>query len=293
MRIIQNLDEMTEMARGWLSGGSVGFVPTRGYLHAGHLSLIREARRVCEYCVVSVVLSPLQFTSLDEYTHYPRDKEHDMQLLENEQVDVVFAPEAGELFPPGYATFVHPDGPVAKRLEGALHPASLRGYATIMTKLFSLVRPDRAYFGQKNAQHVALVQQLVRDLNIDVKLEVLPTVRDADGLAFGSRTHQLSPDERQALGLLYPALLAAKALIEQGERRVASVEKAMADHIATSPLLHLEYATACDPITFAQSHETGKRLSPAISDLLLVISARIGKLRFTDNILLRDGRWLI
>lgn len=293
MRIIQNLDEMTETARGWLSGGSVGFVPTRGYLHAGHLALIREARRSCEYCVVSIVLSPLQFASPDEFSHYPRDRKHDIQLLEQEQVDVVFAPEAGELFPPGFATFVRPGGPVAERLEGAIDGASLQGYATIMTKLFSLVRPDRAYFGQKNAQHVALAQQLVRDLNIDVKIAVLPTVREADGLAFGSRTHQLTPDERQALGLLYPALLTAKALIEQGERRLARIEKVMADYIGTSPLLHLEYAAACDPVTFEQAHEAGKTLPAALSDLLLVVSASIGKLRFTDNVLLRDGRWLI
>jgi len=293
MRIIQNLDEMTETARGWLSGGSVGFVLTRGYLHAGHLSLIREARRASEYCVVSIVLSPLQFASLDEFMLYPRDMEHDIQLLANERVDIVFAPKVGDLFPPEFATFVHPGGPVIERLEGAYHAASLRGYATIMTKLFSLIRPDLAYFGRKSVQHVALVRQLVRDLNIDVKLEILPTVREADGLAYSSHTHQLSADERQAVSLIYPALLAAKTLIDQGERRLALIEKAMTNHVMLSPTLRLEYAVACDPITFVPSSEKGETLPASLSDLLLVLAASVGKRRFTDTICMRNGRWLL
>jgi pantoate--beta-alanine ligase len=165
----------------------------------------------------------------------------------------------------------------------------LQGYATIMTKLFELVRPDVAYFGQKNFQHFALMQQIVRDLNIDIKLQMLTTVRGADGLAYGSRILLLSPAERQAATLLYPALLAAKALVEQGERRTAVLEKAMADQVAASPLLTLEYAAACDPDTF-ESRDT---LPDALTNLLLVISASVGKMRFTDNVLLRDGRWLV
>jgi pantoate--beta-alanine ligase len=289
-RIIHDLDEMTETARGWLSGGSVGFVPIRGYLHAGHLSLIREARRACEYCIVSIVLSPFQFASPEEFAQYQQDSVRAFQFLQNERVDVVFEPEAGKLFPPGFATFVHPGGPLAVRLEGATRVASLRGYATIMTKLFSLIRPDLAYFGQKHAQHVALVQQLVRDLNIDVKLEILPIVREADGLAYGSHTHQLSADERKAAALIYPALLAAKTLIEQGERRKAIIEQAMASQVAASPLLKLEYATACDPVTLASP---GRRLPAQLTNLLLVISASIRNMRFTDNILLRDGIWRV
>jgi pantoate--beta-alanine ligase len=292
-RIVHHLDEMTEIARGWLAGGSVGLVPTRGYLHAGHLSLVREARRTSEFCVVSIVLSPNLFASPDEFARYPRDRERDIQLLEQEHVDVVFMPEAGDLFPPNFATFVHITGSVAERLEGERHIASLWGYATLMTKLFSLIRPDRAYLGQKNAQHFALVQKLVHDLNIDVKLEVLPTVREADGLAYGSRTHQLTSDERKAVALLYPALLAAQALIEQGERHVDVIEKAMADLVATSPLLRLEYAVACDPTTFVLYNEPGKELPAALTDLLLVITASVRDMRFTDNILLRDGHWLV
>jgi pantoate--beta-alanine ligase len=293
MRRIQHLDEMTQIARGWLAGGSVGFVPTRGYIHSGHLSLVRAARRASELCVVSIVLSPFQFASPDEFSQYPRERARDVRLLEQEQVDAVFVPEAEDLFPPDFATFVHLNGPVAERLEGARHIASLWGYATLMTKLFSLIRPDRAYFGQKNAQHFALVQKLVRDLSIDVKLEVLPTVREADGLAYGSRTHQLTPDERKAIGLLYPALLAAQVLIQQGERRVGIIEKAMADLAATAPLLHLDYAVACDPTTFVPSSEAGESLPAALTDLLLIITVTVRHVRFTDNILLRNGHWLL
>ncbi len=293
MRIIQSLDEMTETARGWLAGGSVSFVPTRGYLHAGNLALIREARRACECCLVGIVLSPLQFASPDEFARYPRDLEHDIRLLESEQVDVVFTPDSADLFPSSFATFVRPTGPIAERLEGAYHAGSLQGYATIMTKLFDLVRPDLAYFGQKNFQHFALVQQIVRDLNIDIKLQVLATVREAGGLAYGSRTPLLAPAERQAITLLYPSLLAAKALIEQGERRMAVIEKAMADRVAASPLLTLEYAAACDPDTFEQPGGAIRKLPDALTNLLLVITASVGKMRFTDNILLRDGRWLV
>ncbi len=293
MRIIQSLDEMTETARGWLAGGSVSFVPTRGYLHAGNLALIREARRVSEYCLVGIVLSPLQFASPDEFARYPRDLGRDFLLLKSEQVDVVFTPDSAELFPPGFATFVRPTGPVAERLEGAYNSGSLHGYATIMTKLFELVRPDVAYFGQKNFQHFALLQQIVRDLNIDIKLQMLTTVRDADGLAYGSRLPLLAPAERQAITLLYPSLLAAKALVEQGERRMAIIEKAMADQVAASPLLTLEYATVCDPDTFESPGGTSGMLPDVLTNLLLVITASVGKMRFTDNVLLRDGRWLV
>jgi pantoate--beta-alanine ligase len=239
------------------------------------------------------VLSPLQFASAEEFARYPRDLEHDIRLLESEQADVLFTPEAGNLFPADFATIVQPSGPVAERLEGEYHAASLRGYATLMTKLFSLVRPDIAYFGQKNAQHFALIRQVVRDLNIDIKLQVLPTIREADGLAYGSRTHLVSTAERQALALLYPALLAAKVLLGQGERRRAVIEKAMADYVTASPILHLEYASACDPITFEQAGETRGALPDNLTDLLLVITASVDQMRFTDNILLREGHWMI
>jgi len=292
MRIIHGLDEITETSRGWLAGGPVGFIPTSGALHAGHASLIQAARQECEYSIVSIFVNPLQFGQDEDPALYPHDLARDLAFLDSEQVDVVFLPRVEDMYPPNFSTYVTPSGPVAERLEGAFRPERLRGYATIITKLFQLVRPDVAYFGQKNAQHVALVQQLVRDLNIDVKVQVLPTVRDTDGLALGgaytgSPDHLLSPPERQAAARLYQALLAGKALIEGGERRLAFIEQAMTG-VTTG--IQVEYVTACDPSTFEHPGDT---LPANPTNLLLVIAARVGALRLTDNILLRDGRWQI
>jgi pantoate--beta-alanine ligase len=290
MRIIQSLDEMTETARGWLIGGTVGYVPTMGYLHAGHLALLREARRASEVCIASIVTGPLPFASPNDSRLLPYDKDRDLQMLAGERVDVAFIPRVADLFPPHFQTLVYPDGPITKRLEGAVRPDFFRGYATLMAKLFSLVRPDVVYLGQKNAQLVALVQQLVRDLNIDVKVQVLPTVREADNLAASSRTQSLTPAERQAASLLYAALLAGKALIDQGERRLSVIEAAMMKTMAASPLVLPEYATACHPETFA---DPGSSLPAALTDQLLVLAARVGHLRLTDNLLMRDGQWLM
>lgn len=290
MRIIQSLDEMMETARGWLLGGPVGYVPTMGYLHAGHAALLQEARRTCEVSIASIVTNPLPFASPNDSRLVPYDRDSDLQLLSREQVDVVFMPAAAKLFPSNFQTYVYPSGPLMRRLEGSVRPEFFRGYATLMAKLFALVRPDIVYLGQKNAQLVALVQQLVRDLNIDVKVQVLPTVREADNLPASSRTQSLTPAERQAATLLYAALLAGKALIDQGERRLAILEEAMTKTMAASPLVFPEYATACHPETFA---DPGGNLPDALTDLLLVVAARVGNLRLTDNLRMREGQWLL
>jgi pantoate--beta-alanine ligase len=289
MRIIHDLEEMTETARGWLSSGIIGFIPTAGYLHAGHASLIQAARQECEYSVVSIFVNPLEFDQDEAPILYPNDLTGDIQFLDKEQVDVVFIPRFEEMYPPDFATYVVVFGPVAERLEAAFRPEHVRGYATNIVKLLQLVRPDVAYFGQNNAQHVALIRRLVRDLSIDVKLQVLPTVRDTDGLALSIRNQALSPEERQAAPLLYQALLAGKALIEQGERSLALIEKTMVDVITASPFIKLDYATACDPQSFEQP---GDILPETLTNLLLVVAAHLGTTRLNDNLLLRDGHWL-
>jgi pantoate--beta-alanine ligase len=289
MRIIHDLDEMTETARGWLAGGVVGFVPTVGYLDAGHATLIQAARQECEYSIVSIFVDSLEYSQSEEPVLYPRDLTADVQFLDREQIDVVFIPRVEEMYPPHFSTYVMPYGPVAERLEGAFRPEHMRGYATNIVKLLQLVRPDIAYFGQNDAQHVALVRQLVRDLSIDVKVRVLPTVRDRDGLALSSHNHALTAEELQAAPLLYQALLAGKALLEQGERRLALIEKAMAEVMTASALIKLDYATACDPQTFEQPADT---LPGALTDLLLVVAAHIGTTRLNDNLLLHNGHWL-
>lgn len=294
MRIIHDLDEITETARGWLAGGLVGFIPTMGDLHAGHTALIRAARQECEYSIVSIFVNPLQFGQDEDPALYPHDLAHDLAFLGAEQVDVAFLPRVEDMYPPNFSTYVVPSGPVAERLEGALRPAHMRGYATNITKLLQLVRPDVAYFGQKNAHHVALIHQLVRDLNIDVKVQVLPTARDTDGLPLGgpsgSCNHLLSPTERRAATLLYQALLAGRASIEQGERHTVLIEQAMTGVTSVTPDIKVEYATACDAYTLEHPGDT---LPDNPHNLLLVIAARVGPLRLTDNILLRDGHWQI
>jgi pantoate--beta-alanine ligase len=293
MRIIHDLDEMTETARGWLAGGSVGFVPTMGHIHAGHVALIQSSLQECELSVVSILDMPLHVDSDESHSqaHVPHDLAKDLQLLDKEQVDVVFIPRPEDFFPVDFSTHIIPSGPVAERLEGAATPANMRGFATAMMKLFQLVRPDVVFLGQKKAQEAALIRKLVRDLNIDLSVRVLPIVRESDGLAISRRNDLLSPAERQAVLILYQALLAGKAVIEKGERRSAVIEKVMADLIATEPLVQLDYAAICDPNTFEEVDET---LGVTLPDILLAVAAHVSTTRLIDNILWNSGGyWLL
>ncbi len=287
MHIISTPDEMTETARGWLTGGTVGFVPTMGYLHDGHRSLIQAAHAECEVSIASLFVNPLQFRSHEEFLQYPRDLEHDLQLLSEEEVDVVFIPKTEDIYPETFSTYVTPRGPLAERLEGAISPEYVCGTATVMTKLFHLIRPDVVYLGQKDAQQIAIIRQLVRDLTVDIHLRILPTVRMPDGLAWGSRNQQLTPEQRQQAPQLYQALLAGKAAIEQGERNIKRLQEIMRAHIAKKPLLRLEYVSICDPDTFVEYDEMAE-------NTLITLAAQLGSVRLIDNILLLKGsQWHI
>jgi pantoate--beta-alanine ligase len=287
MRIIHDLDEMTETARGWLAGGSVGFVPTMGFLHGGHLTLVRAAQQECEISVVCIFVNPLQFATQEDLLRYPRDLERDVQLLRDINVDVVFAPRSEAIYPPYFSTYVAPAGPVVERLESISSPVYIRGIATVMTKLFQIVRPDIAYFGQKDAQKVAIVRKIVQDLNIDVALRVLPTMRESDGLALSSQNIALLPEQRRAAQVLYRALLAGKELIEQGERLSAPILQAMRDVVNAEPLLALNYVVACHPTTFIAMDV----LQPGC---MLGLAASIGSIRLIDNTTwLEDGQWIL
>lgn len=287
MRIIDNLDEMTETARGWLSGGSVGFVPTRGHLHAGHLALIQAARQECEISVASIFLDAATPGSGKDPAAYPQYLVQDLQLLTSDNVDVIFLPRAEDMYPPDFSTYLALTGPLSERLEAVSRPDYLRQIGSGIVKLFQLVRPDIAYFGQKDAQQVAIIHRIVRDLNIDISLRVLPTVRENDGLAMASSNAALSLAERQAAPVIHRALLAGKALVENGERRPASIEKAMADLVAGETAIKLDYAALCRPDTFAE-------VDTVTPGTLLVIAAYAGKTRLVDNVLwTSDGRWLL
>jgi len=289
MRIIHNLDEMTETARGWLAGGSVGFVPTMGSLHQGHISLVQAAHQECEISVASIFVNPLQFEESDDLLRYPRDLSRDLQLLSTTNIDVVFIPRTEDIYSAGFSTFVMPTSPLwaVQPAKGTGSRIYARGVATIITKLFQLVRPDIAYFGRKNAQQIAIVRQVVRDLNIDVGLRILPTVRESDGLALGSRNHFLTQPERQAASVLYRALLAGKALVDVNVRNCAEIEKAMMDLVVTEPLVNLDYVKVCHSDTLSS-------VDTIVPGTMLMIAAHIGKVHFIDNIIWRGGtNWLL
>jgi pantoate--beta-alanine ligase len=291
MRIIYDLDEITETARGWLAGGSIGLVPIMGNLHAGHVALIQSSLLECELSVVSICNNLLRLKSDETQLRLPHSLADDLQLLEQERVDVVFIPRSDDFYPASFSTHIIASGPITERLEGAIQPDNFREVATAFTKLFQLVRPDIVYLGQRKAQQVALIRKLVRDLNIDLKIRVLPIVRERDGVAVSNSIGLLSLAERQAITILYKALLAGKAVIEDGERHPAVIEKAVADLIATEPLLKLDYVALCDPNTF---EEIGETLGIDLPDLLVVVAVHVGATRFIDNILWKSsGYWQI
>ena len=237
MRVIYDLDEMTETARGWLSSGSVGLVVVNGNLHEGHLALVRSSFQECELSVVCIFDNSLRFESSEVLTRMPLNLAANLQLLDLEQVDVVFIPRLSDFYPSGFSTHVVPFGPIAENLEGAIQPDSMRQVATSMTKLFQLVRPDKVYLGQKKAQQTALICKLVDDLNIDLTIRVLPIVRESDGVAVSNHIGLLSQAERQAVVLIYQALLAGKSLIEKDQYNTSVIKKEVAALIATDPLL--------------------------------------------------------
>ncbi len=287
MQVINTVVEMSALGQRWPTGERVGLVPTMGYLHEGHLSLARAARRECERVVASIFVNPTQFSPREDLSRYPRDLPRDLSLLEQEGVDYVFAPAADDVYPPGFSCYVNPVGPLVERLEGASRPGHFRGVATVVTKLFQLVQPQRAYFGQKDAQQVAVIRRLVADLHFALTLRVLPTVREPDGLAMSSRNSYLSPEERQAATILYKALQEARRLVDAGEQNTDLLRAALARTIAKEARAHLDYADVCDPDTMLPL----ARIEPG-QPALLALAARVGPARLIDNFLRHaDGTW--
>jgi pantoate--beta-alanine ligase len=287
MQVINTVAEMQALARYWPPKERVGLVPTMGYLHDGHLSLVRAARRECKQVVVSIFVNPTQFGPREDLSRYPRDLPRDLALLEQEGANYVFTPTAEEVYPPGFSCYVDPTGPLVERLEGAARPGHFRGVATVVAKLFQVVRPQRAYFGQKDAQQVAVIRRLVDDLHFPLDVRVLPTVREPDGLAMSSRNAYLSPEERQAATILYRALKEARRLMDAGEQNTDTLRAALARTIASEPRAHLDYADVCDPSTMLPL----ARIEPD-QPALLALAARVGPARLIDNFLRHaEGVW--
>jgi pantoate--beta-alanine ligase len=274
MRVVRTRSDM-RLARAGLVE-PVGAVLTMGALHEGHRALLKRARAECASVVASVFVNPTQFGPAEDFARYPRDEAGDLAILESAGVDVVLAPPVEEVFPPGAGTTIDV-GPIAEPLEGAARPGHFRGVATVVTVLFDLIRPDRAYFGQKDAQQCLVVRRLVEDLALPIDVVICPTVREADGLAISSRNRALSPAERAAAPVLYRALEEGRDLIKAGEQDGEVVRRRMRDVLAGEPLVQPDYVSVADASTL-------RELDAASGDVLLSLAARIGTTRLIDNV---------
>lgn len=252
-----------------------------GFLHDGHISLVHAARKSCESVVVSIFVNPSQFEIGEDLSTYPRDLEHDIALLKNENVDLVWVPEADMMYPPHFQTWVEVED-VAQPLEGVFRPGHFKGVATVVAKIFNSVRPTRAYFGQKDAQQVIVIQQMVRDLNFNLEIVVCPTIREPDGLAVSSRNSYLSPSERKSAGVLYAALSAAQERYTAGERDANILRTIMTEAVSKEPLARLQYVSCAQPENLDDID--GKIDGRA----LLSLAVFIGSTRLIDNVLIGD-----
>ena len=280
MEQVTGVGRLRDLVRqGRRDGRSVGFVPTMGALHEGHVSLVRRARAECGLVVVSIFVNPLQFAPGEDFQRYPRSPEKDARLLAEAGADIVYFPEAGEIYPTGFSTSIEVDG-VSQGGEGAVRPGHFRGVATVVAKLFHQVDPDAAYFGRKDLQQVAVVSRMVRDLDFSVRIVVGEIVRDADGLALSSRNAYLSSEERLRAAALPRALFEAQRRASEGERDSGVIEQGCRAHLETAGL-HVDYVEIVDPATMRRS----ERIDPGHA---LTAAVRVGKTRLIDNVLLLE-----
>lgn len=259
-------------------GKRVGFVPTMGALHEGHASLIRAARAESGYVVVSIFVNPTQFGPNEDYSRYPRTLDSDRALCREAGADAIFLPDGATMYPPGFVTYVEPHG-LQDVLCGASRPGHFRGVCTVVLKLFHIVQPDLAYFGQKDAQQALILTRMVADLNLAVTMRVMPTVRESDGLALSSRNKYLSAEERRQAPSIYRALLSAKSRILAGERDTQVIEQYLADELRAIPAAMVDYARAVGAATL-------QPVQPLRGNILIAVAVRLGDTRLIDNILL-------
>lgn len=256
-------------------GGTVGFVPTMGYLHKGHLALVKQARMGNSNVIVSVYVNPTQFSPGEDFGTYPRELNRDLELLREVEVDIVFVPSDKEMYPPEFSSWVDVEK-VTDRLDGATRPGHFRGVATVVAKLFNIVQPTRAYFGQKDAQQVVVIKRMVADLNLGTDIVVVPTVREKDGLAMSSRNIYLNPGERQAATILFKALNLTRQLRQGGESDAHKLRKQMTSLIQKEPLAQIDYVSIADTETLEELNLIDR---PALASL----AVSIGKTRLIDN----------
>jgi pantoate--beta-alanine ligase len=274
MKVISTIEDV----RAWRSGthGRIGLVPTMGALHAGHLSLLARARTDCNHVAASVFVNPTQFGPNEDLARYPRDLEGDQKLLADGGCDLLFAPPPAEVYPEGFDTWVVP-GEVASPLEGERRPGHFRGVATVVLKLFQIVQPDRAYFGRKDAQQLAVIRRMVRDLDVPVEVVPCDTLRDADGLALSSRNAYLSPDERRAAPVLHRALQAARAAFRDGERDGDALRATMRRALDAEPLARVDYVSVADADTLRELDRVSDQATASLAVFF-------GRTRLIDNV---------
>lgn len=276
MQIVSSLSDL-RTARLSLDG-KVGLVPTMGYLHEGHLSLVRQAKAENQHVIVTIFVNPTQFGPSEDLSKYPRDLERDLNLLRPLGVDVVWTPTAEIMYPPGYQTWVEVDA-LTKGLEGAMRPGHFKGVTTVVAKLFNATQPTKAYFGQKDAQQAAVIRRMVLDLNFPLEMVVCPTMREADGLAMSSRNKYLNEAERKAAPILFRALSAAKEAYEAGERQVSALREKMMGVLTAEPLAQVQYVAFTD-------FDTLEEVELIQGKLLISMAVFFGKTRLIDNIVL-------
>lgn len=276
MKIAEMLASMREVRLSF--DGTVGLVPTMGYLHEGHLSLVRQAKAECNHVVVTIFVNPTQFGPSEDLSKYPRDLDRDLKLLEPLGVDLVWMPTAEVMYPPGYQTWVEVEA-LTKGLEGAMRPGHFRGVATVVAKLFNATQPDKAYFGQKDAQQAAVIRRMAVDLNFPLEVIVCPTVREADGLAMSSRNKYLNEEERKAATVLYRSLSAAKQMYDAGGRDAEKLRGKMKEVLNSEPFARVQYVSCAD-------YDSLGELDIVSDKALLSMAVFIGKTRLIDNFVL-------
>jgi pantoate--beta-alanine ligase len=275
MKTVKTIAEMRQL-RAQITG-TIGFVPTMGYLHEGHISLVNKAREENDVVFVSIFVNPTQFGPKEDFRNYPRDLKRDLAMLEP-ATDYVFVPADAEMYPEKYNTWVEVND-ITDRLEGVIRPGHFKGVTTVVNKLFNIVRPTKAYFGQKDAQQVAVIKKMVTDLNMDLEVVACPTMREKDGLAMSSRNTYLTPEQRKAAVVLSRALRMAKELWTNGETESAEIRQEMTSLIRKEPLAMIDYVSIAD-------NETLKEIHRVKTPALVSLAVKIGKTRLIDNIVL-------
>ena len=279
MEIVKEISKMKEISKFWKRQGyKIAFVPTMGFLHEAHLALVKKAKELGDKTVVSIFVNPLQFGPKEDFREYPRDLERDLALLEKEKVDAVFIPETEEMYPPDFQTYVEVTK-LTTGLCGAFRPGHFKGVTTVVLKLFNIVNPDIAIFGEKDYQQLQVIKQMIKDLNLDIEIVAHPTVREKDGLAMSSRNIYLSSAERESAISLYKALLLAQKLVKEGERDSQKIKEEMEKFIYSFPFTKVQYIEFVDPQTLDPIDKINK-------PVLCALAVYVGKARLIDNMLI-------